>query len=392
MDLIFATEGRFVRRKNGAIYSIDGGFTNALWDRYLNTFDRLYVLARVDSNDNTPINENYIASNEKVSFIDVPYFIGPFQYMKKKLQIRRFMEKNITNEFAYICRVPGVIGGEAIKILRKKRIPYAVEVVGDPWDVYAPGSINHPLRPFLRLLATYSLKKIVFESDCALYVTKNALQKRYPTRNDIFSISASDVCIKDSDIVEYPIFLDTKKVYNLISVGSLSQMYKSPDIALEAVAKLKKEGINCHLTWLGDGIYRLKMIELSEKLGIRENVEFKGNVPQKKVREGLLHSDIFLLVSRTEGLPRAVIEAMASGLPCIGTKVGGIPELLEDDVLIEPNNSDELVAIIKKMIRDLDFSKKQVIRNISESCKYKESILTEHRNIFFNKLIEINKK
>ena len=72
MDLVFCTEARFVRRSSGVVYSIDGGLTNSLWERYLRKFGHVYVMARVLLDDDYPINDKYLASNERVSFIDLP--------------------------------------------------------------------------------------------------------------------------------------------------------------------------------------------------------------------------------------------------------------------------------------------------------------------------------
>ena len=62
MDLVFCTEARLVRRSSGLVYSIDGGLTNNLWQRYLCKFNHVYVMARVLSDDDCPINDKYLAS------------------------------------------------------------------------------------------------------------------------------------------------------------------------------------------------------------------------------------------------------------------------------------------------------------------------------------------
>ena len=82
-------------------------------------------------------------------------------------------------------------------LLAKNSIEYACEVVGDPWDVYAPGAVNHPLRPIFRLVFTYKLKRQVKRAKQVLYVTENHLQKRYPALNATFVTNASNVQIND---------------------------------------------------------------------------------------------------------------------------------------------------------------------------------------------------
>lgn len=389
MILYFITQGRFIRRGTD-VYCIDNSMTLRLWDRYLESFSEIRVVARVLSDNNYPVKEVNLASSEKVSFIDLPYYIGPLQYLKVKMKISKILNDNIKKGFAYLCRVPSPIGNAAYNVLKKKNIPYGVEVVGDPWDVYAPGNFNHPLRPFLRYYSFWCLKKIVEKSSCSFYVTEYTLQNRYPVGKKTFQIAASDVMIKPcKDII--PKRIEKKDCYNLISVGSLAQMYKSPDDVLRAIQILKKENINVHLIWLGDGVYKKKMIEYSDILGLSEHVSFIGNVSLSEVLRYLDNSDIFLLVSKTEGLPRALIEAMSRGLPCIGSKVGGIPELLETSVIIEPGNYIQLAERIRYMIENPEFANEQARINLNKSQKYTDDVLSSKRKMFYEKLKEIVK-
>ncbi len=180
-----------------------------------------------------------------------------------------------------------------------------------------------------------------------------------------------------------------KEPVKILSVGFLEQMYKAPDIAVDAIELLRGRGFNCYLTWVGDGLYRKDMIDYVSKKGLEDYIDFKGKVLPTKVREHLLESDIFILISRTEGLPRAIIEAMGAGLPCIGTRVGGIPELLEADVLVEPDNAKAVADKIEAFIVDKDFANRQAQRNLIESDQYKESVLRKKREDFYQSLIEI---
>ena len=192
----------------------------------------------------------------------------------------------------------------------------------------------------------------------------------------------SDVIVKENTLATTAKVLTRKETYSLISVGSLAQMYKAPDIVLKALSVLKDKGFSIKLTWLGDGVFRQDMIDLAQSLKL--NVDFKGNVSAQEVHQYLADADIFLLVSRTEGLPRAVVEAMAHGLPCIGSKVGGIPELLENSALVEKENVPQLAQLIEQMINNLDFTNEQAVRNLKEAQLYKEDILRQKRIVFFD--------
>lgn len=379
-SLYFATEARFVKR-DGKYYSL-GGFSKTLWQRYLKHFDLLFVIARVTENPNLQIVEDNIASEERVCFIDLPYYVGPWEYMKNKRKISNVLSSciNKIENGSFIVRLPGQIGGLVISTLKNKHIPYACEIVGNPWDVFNRSSVNHPLRPIIRVISTLKLKRQVFSSSAALYVTKETLQKIYPVKHDSYNVGVSDVILSKDRFVDKSKALITKKQYSIISVGSLEQLYKAPDIALKAIRILSDEGIYCDLVWLGDGKFKPQMVTLSKTLKIDTQAHFLGNVSSSDVIKYLRDADIFILVSRTEGLPRAIVEAMAQGLPCIGTYVGGIPELLSSDVLINKNDPVALASKIKELISNPEFANQQAARNLTEAYNYQESILDSKRD------------
>lgn len=389
MDLVFCTEARFIRRSEDLVYSIEGSVTNVLWKRYLNKFEHIYIMARVLSDEKREVNEKHIASGERVSFIDLPYYIGPWEYLKVKRKLKKVIEKSLRPECVYICRVPGVIGGLVATCLHKHKLTYGVEVVGDPWDVFAPGVVQHPLRAYFRYKGYKALKRVVVNAAAALYVTEAQLQTRYPVSDKAFQISASNVQINTDNLPVDAKILQKKSVYNLLSIGSLEQMYKAPDVVLQALAVLKDHGIECRLTWLGEGKYKEQMLRLAEELHIDREVSFMGNVSRNEVDKALLETDIFLLVSRTEGLPRALIEAMAMGLPCIGTRVGGILELLEEDVLIPKNDVMALVNKLEYMTEHIDFVNDQAQRNFERAAGFSDRVLQEKRESFYEYLISI---
>jgi glycosyltransferase involved in cell wall biosynthesis len=392
MKLVFVTEARFTRDIQGNIYG-ESSFNSELWQRYLTTFSEVVVMARVQYDCNYIGNASHLSSANLVSFIELPYFIGPFQYLKKRKELFNKVNQSIEgNDAIFICRIPGNISNIVIKYLSKRKIPFGVEVVGDPWDVFAPGSIKHPLRFYFRWKGYFDLKRIISKASAVLYVTQNKLQKRYPANSTVFQTTASNVKIKDDLIVTEARKHVVKKQYVLLSIGSLEQMYKAPDIVLRAVKMLNDEGFGCKLIWLGDGVYKSSMKTFSKQLDVEKFVDFKGNVGSESVRNYLLQADIFVLVSRTEGLPRAIIEAMAVGLPCVGTNIGGIPELLEDKVLIVKDNFEALVDKIKKLILKADFYNERSSRNLIESTNYKESILLEKRIAFYRYLIRLKQE
>ena len=381
MILYFITEGRFLKAKEK--YYAESSFTYSMWERYLSVFDEVVLVARVKESDRLDLNDNMRSDGPRVSFLELPYYLGAVQFLKQRNKILHIMNKSFQSKYAYILRVPGILGDLASEVLYKKAIPYGVEVVGDPHEVFNGKGL---MQRFFQKTGVLGLKKTVKRASSALYVTKSVLQAHYPVAEGVFSTNASNVILKDDLVVENKSFCFHSPI-RLLSVGSLGQMYKAPDIVIQAVESLRKKGVDCSLRWAGEGIYKSEMIEFARQHNVEQYVQFLGMLPAgKAVRDEVDNCDIFILVSRTEGLPRALIEAMARGKYCISTRVGGIPELLEDKWLIDPDNVEQLVTAVLKVLDDNNLIKEQTEQNYVTVQEYKESVLTKRRMDFYNQV------
>jgi glycosyltransferase involved in cell wall biosynthesis len=90
--------------------------------------------------------------------------------------------------------------------------------------------------------------------------------------------------------------------------------------------------------------------ERAGALGLASAVEFLGQLDRDGVRRALDAADLFVLPSLTEGLPRALLEAMAKGLPAVASAVGGIPELLPSEFLVPAGQPDQLAQSIRRLM------------------------------------------
>lgn len=386
-DIVFVTEARFIKDSTGNIYG-DASFSSSLWNRYLKVFDNIFVIARVKYDSNFQNESKSLTNTGNVTFIELPYYVGPFEYIKKRIAIKKKIKQAVDNliSCSFICRIPGNVSNLVIKELVDRNKKYALEVVGDPDDVFAPGTIKHPLRIYFRSKMVSAMKYNIQNASGVLYVTKKTLQNKYPTENGVFTTYASNVELGKNETVNLLKKWQSKRAINITSIGSLEQMYKAPDIVLEAIRILNEnnEKIEYNLLWMGDGQFKSKMIDLAKEKKVADSVKFIGNVNKQQVFKNLIDSDIFVLASRTEGLPRAIIEAMSVGLPIVGTIVGGIPELIEDSVLVEKNNAVQLASKIKELTMNKDLYNQQAARNYKEAQEYKEEFLSQRRISFYN--------
>ena len=141
-----------------------------------------------------------------------------------------------------------------------------------------------------------------------------------------------------------------KEEFDFVLVASLRGREKGVDIFLEALSIIKDKGYSAVV--LGDGVMRSELVELRDRLGLSNAVDFRGNVDN--VGEYLRRARAFVLPSRWEGLPVSIMEAMFAGTPVVASRTGGIPEVVPDDcaLLFEPEDSEDLSKALVKVIDD----------------------------------------
>ncbi len=112
----------------------------------------------------------------------------------------------------------------------------------------------------------------------------------------------------------------------------------------------KKSGINLHLQIISDGPLRKIIEEKIQELGMQDRVTLLGNLSQEMVQEKLSKAKLFILLSKHEGFPLAILEAMSAGLPVIASSVGGIPEQIDASCgALTENDPEKVAALLKKM-------------------------------------------
>lgn len=387
MNLTVTLEHRFDQAPDGSVWT-QVAFDYAFWQRYLTVFDSVRVVARV--RPVTTIAGNWLrADGAQVSFVPVPYYVGPWQYFRRSQQIHQALQSALTATEAIILRVPSQLANVLESSLRQTRHPFGLEIVGDPYDGFAPGATKNLLRPFFRWWFTQRLKHQCQTSCATAYVTATALQRRYPSQPQVFSTDYSSIELPDSAFISAPRQHFNQNPLTLITVGSLAQLYKAPDVLIDAVALGRQQGLKLQLMVVGDGQYRRALEARAKALGLQNYVQFYGQLPAgQAIRDSLDRADLFVLPSRQEGLPRAMIEAMARGLPCIGSRVGGIPELLPDEDLVPVGNAAALAAKIAEFARNPDRLRDRSRRNLKKAWDYHDDCLKQRRTEFYGKVQE----
>lgn len=165
----------------------------------------------------------------------------------------------------------------------------------------------------------------------AITITVSHFNKHYI--HSQFSINLDHIrvipCGLDTDFFQPPNISPPPpdSIFQLVTVARLAP---EKDLAtlLHAYAELRRRGLKFKAIIVGDGPKRNPLLALRSQLGLCRTVDFRGALGSNEVRNLLRSSTIFCLSSISEGLPLAYMEAMASGLPVVGTDVQGVSELI----------------------------------------------------------------
>ncbi|GAA3659018.1 hypothetical protein GCM10022237_18760 [Nocardioides ginsengisoli] len=378
--LLVATEARLFRARDERIYT-DGLYGRRFFDRYLTVFDEVRVLARVGSSDlPEPPGAASLVEDERVRVHPLPDYRGALGTARHGGEVARLARGAVDGTDAAMLRAPGYVAQAAHRALLGR--PYGVEVVGDPEEVFRRGASRHPARAMIRRSTTGTLRRMTEHATVVGYVSSVVLPERYPAPR------ARAVATYSSVSLTPECFLvpraEPRPVRALVTVTSLEQPYKGVDVLLRALTRLPDD---VTLTVVGDGRLRAELVAMARALGLAERVTFTGNLPgPAAVREVLAASDAFVLASRTEGLPRAMLEAMAAGLPCVGTDVGGIPELLPAAARCRPGDAVGLAALVDGLIRDPAAAMRQAWALQDKARGYAADQLQRRRNLLLTAL------
>lgn len=357
--LTVSLEHRFYRCGNKVYTKL--AFPYSYWRQYLHYFDAVNVVARVElvsKVDDTMVQ----ADGDFVNFLDVPYYIGPKAFFAKLPSLLKVTFSYAYNNEHFLLRSGNVSNLMFVFIFVFRR-PYLREFPGDIRKGISGYSGKTPLVIFLAWLLDYFARFQAMHSKANSFVS-NATKFLYQSSRPSFvfsSFDSSEITVRKKDYSSGPVF-------KVVSLGRLESEKGHMDL-LKAIKIMKNNGAEVLLTLIGDGsaFERLKSFSNENKLGCN----FLGSITNRDyIFSTLLDGDLFVLPSHTEGMPRALLEAMALGMPCIGTNVGGIPEVLEKECMVEPESPEELSRLIFDFLSD---------EKLRESCGLRNADFVKRR-------------
>lgn len=360
---------------NGDLYT-KLSFPYSYWEDYLLYFDQVNIIARAKMVES--IDSSYKKVNGAgVTFTPMPYYIGVKEFVlslpkliynaysavkgSKGLLLRSGNISNLIWLFAILLRVP---------YLREYPGNIKQGIVGFGGDKLAIRAIALVLDYMARIQARYSKANSYVSEYC---------KGLYPSHKPSYvfsSFNADEIKIRKKLVED-----DSVKI---ISVGRVEGEKGHKDL-IDAISTLELD-LDLELIIVGDGTQRKSLEEYSKSLGV--NASFLGSITDRKCLFELMSlSSIFVIPSHTEGMPRALLEAMTIGLPCIGSSVGGIPEVLDKEMLFLPSSPKLCAGLLSTLILNKELSTRQGERNYNFIQKnYSKKNLDEEKIKFWSEL------
>ena len=221
-----------------------------------------------------------------------------------------------------------------------------------------------------------------------LYVTQKCLQARYPCAGK--TIGCSDVEIMDLNhsILEKRLKKMTrgKSILSLGTVANIDDKLKGHRFVIKAMSLLKRKDYYFEYHLLGNGNGDA-LLSYAKECGVENQVIIEGSKPHSEVYGWLDSIDIYIQPSFTEGLCRAVVEAMSRACPVICTNVGGNSELCSDDYLVKAGDSKDIVKALERL-STIDERKRQAQISFEKAHDYYSETLDQKRQEFLEDFME----
>lgn len=267
-------------------------------------------------------------------------------------------------------------------------IPHLITIHGIPWaelkiakhwkqrlTIYLNAIIGDWLYPDnIIQISAYSREQFKNRKINQLSIIPNAIPSRY-----------ADIPLKDG------------MSNHLVFVGILNDL-KNQLFILKVLKELKEEGIVYSIEFcggFGNSEYQQLMEDYIKNHALEEQVQFNGWVAYSDLPAVLVKADMLVLTSRQEALPMSIAEAMAAGRPALATRVGGIPEMIDDGkngFLIELDSTRTAKEALKQVYND-----SVRIRKMGEAAKYKAkenymaASVAERTQAFYQQLVHAKK-
>lgn len=396
MRLLLILEHRFFRCENGVVYCervVDYNYLK----RYLDVFDEVVICARFGKLSEEK-KYDLVASGPRVSFVELFNFNNFKSLLKNKKSINKIVKNTAKESNAILLRAPSHLSFIVYKTILSVKKPIAVEIVVNPKTAFSFTKGDRFFKKIffkiLKIMMIRHTRNIAKKSNGVSYVTEYVLQQLYPSRARIngenlffFEDYYSSINLRDSDYSQPNIKTNYESTFKICHTGYMDSQVKGHTTVLRVLKILLDLRYDVQVTFIGHGKLLQHFKQFSKTLGVDHKVIFLSDVNKySEVQKHLVESDLFLYPSLSEGLPRALIEAMANSMPCVSSPVDGIVELLSERYLAPHDSPEKLAEVVINFMNNIDDLNTAKIINFQKAQEYQYSTLSQRRKVFYGKL------
>ena len=267
-------------------------------------------------------------------------------------------------------------------VCRLRRIPYIAHVRLDTQPSSAVGKLVFPIYKnlFTRYALRHAAKIIVLTDDY-----KNSVAEKYGL--DVDNI------IVIPNATYFPLHRQGSNILSttpkLLLVGRLSSQ-KNIELAINAIAELKRQNIKVELWLAGDGQLERSLKNLTRDLKLRNQVKFLGRVESEKLIKFYQDADMVIQTSFEEGFSSVLIEAMASGTPLIASDIQGTRSIVKNaynGLLIDPRSVKSLTQAVKQLLQDDSLRESMVQNALNDVKKYNWSTIVSSTGQLYEEVL-----
>ena len=355
--------------------------TDEVFARSLDVADELIAAVRVYQIDKT----YQEAHQEKISlshirFLDIPNMNTVKGFFTVIPRIKKTLLKAVACSDLVFIR-GGVLALLAVDAARKLNKAYVLECAGEVFiNYWLHSTLGKIAAPYME----YRVRRDVWNASFVLYVTKEYLQKKYPSRGAACAVSDVVIAQTDEGILNRRIEKIRNKKRGAFVIGTtahLATKNKGQQDVLRAMDMLRdKMDIRYELAGGGDESYLKSQVQ---KYHLTDRVTFMGQLRHEEVLSWIDGIDLYIQPSFSEGLSRALVEAMSRGCPAIASDIAGNRELLEKKMLFPAGNAG---ALCKRLVENLHGSlEEQAEKNFYKAKEYEAEKLDKKRREFFER-------
>lgn len=252
-----------------------------------------------------------------------------------------------------------------------------------PCVVFGRGSDIYTEYKFKKTILKLTLRK----ADAIIALTEDM-------RNEMKKIYNRDIFVIPNGInIDNYVKVSKNKIFNkdktILFVGTLRPI-KGVKYLIESMKIIQQYNPNIRLMLVGNGNDKENLNKLVDTFKLSGCINFVGQIPNEIIPKYMAISDIFVLPSLSEGFPVVILEAMASGLPIVATKVGGLAEIVKDGIngyLVDPCRPEEIAEKVILILEDDKLSEKISKNNKEKALNYNWDRVVERLEDVYQKCL-----